>query len=135
MILVWMRQQRHVDVAIPGRDTLVEALHQQVGVRATVDEQPRAVRCFEQDGVALTDVEDAHRQRGGRSGHQRDRRDSHQHHRRKRWRQASSARLSRWWRGLPGPRHAWAGRQPRATQRECQRAQCDGGAYEVEGRQ
>lgn len=43
VVLVGVRQHGHVDVAVPHRDVFIEALHEQVGVRAAVDEHAAAV--------------------------------------------------------------------------------------------
>jgi hypothetical protein len=72
VVLVWMGQQRDVDVAIPRRDALVEPAHEQVRVGPAVHEQAVPVGRFEQDRVALTDIEQAHRQRRARSSHEHD---------------------------------------------------------------
>lgn len=67
-----MGQQRDVDVAVPGRDSLVEAANEQVRVGTAIDEQASAVRGLEEDGVTLAHVEHAHGEGWTRSGHERD---------------------------------------------------------------
>lgn len=58
VVLVRVRQHHQVDAAIPDRDALVEALHEQVGVGPAVHEHALAVPRLEKDGIALPDVED-----------------------------------------------------------------------------
>ena len=60
VILVRMRQDQRVDASIPWRDAAVERDEQAVGIRPAVDQQPTAVRALDEDGVALSDVEDRH---------------------------------------------------------------------------
>ena len=60
MIFVRMAQDQRVDTPVPWRDALVQLDEQSVGIRAAVDEQPTATRAFDQDRVALADVQHRH---------------------------------------------------------------------------
>ena len=57
VILVRMRQDDHVEAAIPCRDVLIEGDEQPVGIRPAIDEQPAPARRLQQDRVALPDIE------------------------------------------------------------------------------
>jgi hypothetical protein len=72
VVLVWVCQHDEVDAAIPERDALVEPAHQQVGVGATIHEDPAAAGRFEEDGIALPDVEHGQPEGGRPPCHQRD---------------------------------------------------------------
>ena len=101
MVLVRVGQQRHVDMAVPGRDTLVEAAHEQIRIGSAIDEQAPAIGGLEQDGIALADIEDTQRQRGTWPGHQRHRRGQDQDAGEERGRQPAPMR-----RGVPRPSQA-----------------------------
>jgi hypothetical protein len=58
MILVRMRQHDSVDPPVPWRDPSIELDQEPIGIGPAVDQQSTAPRAFDQDRVALTDVED-----------------------------------------------------------------------------
>jgi hypothetical protein len=58
VVLVRVGQQGDIDAAVPDRDALIEAAHEQVGVATAIHEHPGAVVRLEQDRIALPDVED-----------------------------------------------------------------------------
>ena len=58
VVLVGMREDDEVDAPVPEWQALVEPADEQVRIRPAVDEHPRATG-FEEDGIALADVEDA----------------------------------------------------------------------------
>ncbi len=57
MVLVRVAEDQDVDPPIPGREAGVELEDQPIGVRPAVDQQPAAGVAFDQDRVALADVE------------------------------------------------------------------------------
>ena len=63
MVLVRVAEHDGVDPPVPRRDPLVEVDEQAVRVRPAVDQQPTAARSFDEDGIALPDVEDRHASR------------------------------------------------------------------------
>ena len=80
MVLVGMGQDDEVDPPVPRRHVGVEGDEEAVGVRAAVDEHPRATIAVDEDRIALADVEDGDPQpavgpgRGDRDHrHERDR--------------------------------------------------------------
>jgi len=78
-----MSHHREVDVAVPGRDALIEPAYEQVGIGPAIDEHAGAIGCLQQDGIALADVEHAYAQLGrwSRDEHDRDDTDQHDGHR------------------------------------------------------
>ena len=58
MVLVRVGQDDRIDAAIPGRDPLVEHDQQAIRVGSTIDQQAATAGALDQDGVALTDIED-----------------------------------------------------------------------------
>ena len=63
VVLVRVAQHDGVDPPVPRRDPPVEVDEQAVRVRPTVDEQATAARAFDEDRVALPDIEDRDRRR------------------------------------------------------------------------
>jgi hypothetical protein len=64
VILVRVGEDDRVDPTVPGRDVLVEHNQQPIGIRTAIDQQTRTTRPFDQDAVALPDVEDRHPRKG-----------------------------------------------------------------------
>ena len=68
VILVRVREDHCIDPSIPRRDAPIELDQQSIRIRPTVDEQATTVRPFDQDRVALADVEHAYASDAGWSG-------------------------------------------------------------------
>ena len=83
VVLVRVGQHDEVDAPVPGRQLRIEDDEQPIGIRSAVDEHPAAGVTLDEDGVALSDIEDGHPQATVRPG---------------RGRQGSADR-----RGRPGP--------------------------------
>jgi hypothetical protein len=62
VVLVRMSQHDHVKSPIPWRKPRIEDLEEAIRIRAAIDKDPSAARSFEQDRVALPDVQHGHRQ-------------------------------------------------------------------------
>ena len=60
VILVRVRQDHRVDPPVPGRNASIERDEEPIGIRATVDQQAPTARAFDQDRVALANIEDRH---------------------------------------------------------------------------
>jgi hypothetical protein len=60
VVLVRVGQNHRVDAPVPRRDAPIQRNEQPIGVGAAVDQEACSPRSFDQDGVALTDIEDAH---------------------------------------------------------------------------
>ena len=58
MILVRVRQHHGVEPPVPWRDPSIELDQEPVGIGTAVDQEPAAARAFDEDGVALPDVQD-----------------------------------------------------------------------------
>ena len=58
VILVRVGQDDRVESPVPRRDPPIELDQETIGIGPAVDEQPAAARPLDQDGVALTDIED-----------------------------------------------------------------------------
>ena len=58
VILVRVAQDDRVDPAVPRRDPAIEGHEQAIRIRSAVDEEPAAPGAFDEDRVALPDVED-----------------------------------------------------------------------------
>ena len=58
VILVRMRQHDSVDPPVPWRDPSIELDQEPIGIGPAVDQQSPAARAFDEDRVALADVED-----------------------------------------------------------------------------
>jgi hypothetical protein len=58
MILVGMGQDDGVDPAIPRRDAAVERDKESIGIGSAIDQQSATVGTLDEDGVALSDIED-----------------------------------------------------------------------------
>ena len=69
VILVRMRQHDRIDPPIPRWDALVESHEQPVEIRSSVDQEPAPARAFDEDRVALPDIEDGHRRDAPRPIH------------------------------------------------------------------
>lgn len=75
MILVGMGEDDQIDPPIVGRNALVKARREQVRIRASVHQDAAAARSFQQDCVALSNVQHRHLEpvirpaRAQRSGH------------------------------------------------------------------
>jgi hypothetical protein len=72
VVLVWMTQDDRVDPAVPRRDPPIEGHQQAIGIGSAVDQEPAASGAFDEDGIALPDVEDGDPgAAAGRRGHHR----------------------------------------------------------------
>ncbi len=60
MILVRVRQDQGVDASVPRRDAAVEGDEEPVRIGTSVDQQSTTARAFDEDRVALSDIEDRH---------------------------------------------------------------------------
>lgn len=80
VILVRVRQDHEVDAAVPGRKMLVEGDEEPPRVGPAVDEKPTASTPFDEDRVALPDVEDGDPGNAVRSVDDHDRETGHGYH-------------------------------------------------------
>ena len=67
VVLVRVCQDHGVDPTIPRRDPLVQHDEEPARVRSAIDQQSSAARTLDQDGVTLSDIEDADPRDAGRA--------------------------------------------------------------------
>jgi hypothetical protein len=68
VVLVRMTEDHGIDAAIPRRDPGIEHDQEAIRVGATIDQQPAAPGSLDEDGVALSDIEDGDPGDPGRPG-------------------------------------------------------------------